>query len=133
MLDYQGNVFRAAVPAKPVFGPTKLSSDQAQTIMEQRGYALSSIPIKDDKGIWYAEGHLNGQSAVQVMVDHEGNVFESSGYTGHPNSAPGTPTGPFKAIEPANTPGAAPTTNASSGSSANNAAGGGSSSVDDLK
>ena len=104
--------------------------------MEQRGYALSSIPIKDDQGIWYAEGHLNNQPSVQVMVDHQGNVFESTGYTGHPNSALGTPTGPFKEIAPAAVR-EVPSPNslsAEAGSDADkSSAGCGSRSVDDLK
>ena len=134
LMDYQGNVFRSAALDKPVPGPTKLKSDDAQKIMEQRGYALSSIPIKDDQGIWYAEGHLNNQPSVQVMVDHQGNVFESTGYTGHPNSAPGTPTGPFKEIDPAAVRGMpAPNSLSAEASSSAKSSGGGSKSVDDLK
>ena len=98
MMDYQGNVFVSNKPEKPLSGETKLTSDQARTLMEKRGYNVTSIPIKDDQGIWYAEGRLTENNPVQVMVDHEGNVFESAQYFGHPTSAPGAPPMPHNPI-----------------------------------
>ncbi len=107
MMDYQGNVFVANKPAKPLSGETKLKSDEARTLMEKRGYNVTSIPIKDDQGIWYAQGRLKEDNPVQVMVDHEGNVFETAEYYGHPTSAPGAPImpdNPIKAAPPQQTP-----------------------------
>ena len=101
MLDYQGNVFVANKPAKPLSGETKLTSDQARTLMEKRGYNVTSIPIKDDQGIWYAQGRLTENNPVQVMVDHEGNVYETAEYYGHPTSAPGAPPMPDNPIKAA--------------------------------
>jgi hypothetical protein len=72
--------------------------------MEKRGYNVTSIPIKDDQGIWYAEGNLTNRLAVQVMVDHDGNVFESAEFFGHPNSAPGAPPSPPNPISQAPPP-----------------------------
>ena len=104
MLDYQGNVFTAANVARPVSGRTTLTSDQARGLMEKRGYNVTSTPIKDDQGIWYAEGRLTPDLPVQVMVDREGNVFESAEFFGHPNSAPDTPRSPPNPIRPAPAP-----------------------------
>jgi CBS domain-containing protein len=101
MVDYQGNVFETAPARGPVPGATNLSLEQARDLMMKRGYRVSSIPIKDDQGIWYAEGSLGEGPPMQVMVDHQGNVFESGMYSGHPNSAPGTPPGPANPVRPA--------------------------------
>ena len=74
---------------KPVGGKSSFTSRQARTRMETRGYDVLSNPIKDDKGIWYAEGKKADGQSVQVMLDYQGNVFESGEYKGHPSSAPG--------------------------------------------
>ena len=64
MVDYQGNVFEKSRPNAPISGKTNLTSDAARTSMEKRGYNVLSNPIKDDNGIWYAEGaKTDGQTA----------------------------------------------------------------------
>jgi hypothetical protein len=75
----------------PVEGKSSFTSNQAKARMEARGYNILSNPIEDGKGIWYAEGMKNGSQgkSVQVMLDYQGNVFESGEYQGHPSSAPG--------------------------------------------
>ena len=74
---------------KPIAGKSSFTSAQAKTRMEGRGYDIVSNPIEDEKGIWYAEGKKSGGQTVQVMLDYQGNVFESGEYKGHPSSAPG--------------------------------------------
>jgi hypothetical protein len=83
-------------PALPVPGKTSFTSDQARSLMMKRGYNLTSNPLKDDKGIWYAEGQKDDGKTVMVMMDYQGNVFEGNEYSGHPSSAPG--------VEPVNDP-----------------------------
>jgi hypothetical protein len=78
-----------APPAMPVPGKTSFTSDQARARMMKRGYNITSNPLKDDKGIWYAEGQKDSGQTVMVMMDYQGNIFEGSEYTGHPSSAPG--------------------------------------------
>ena len=85
-----------APPAMPVPGKTSFTADQARDHMAKRGYDLTSNPLKDDNGIWYAEGHLDNGKSVMVMMDYQGNVYEGSDYGGHPSSAPG--------VEPTNNP-----------------------------
>lgn len=68
-----------APPAMPVPGKTSFTPDQASAHMAKRGYTLTSFPIKDRNGIWYAEGHKDGGESVQVMMDYQGNVFEGRG------------------------------------------------------
>ena len=85
-----------APPASPMAGRTSFTADQAKDRMMKRGYNLTSNPLKDDKGIWYAEGQRSGGQSVMVMMDYQGNVYEGSAYAGHPSSAPG--------IEPTNAP-----------------------------
>ena len=89
MVDYQGNVFERASPQAPMDGRTHLTASRALARMESRGYNIDSNPIKDDQGIWYAEGIKDNGRIVQVMVDYQGNVFESGEYSGHQSSAPG--------------------------------------------
>jgi hypothetical protein len=81
-------------PAMPVPGKTSFTADQAREHMVKRGYNVTSSPLKDDNGIWYAEGQKDGGKSVMVMMDYQGNVYEGSAYEGHPSSAPG--------VEPAN-------------------------------
>ncbi len=84
-------------PALPVPGRTSFTADQARERMMKRGYTLTSNPLKDDKGIWYAEGQKGDRGkTVMVMMDYQGNVFEGTEYSGHPSSAPGA--------EPVNNP-----------------------------
>ncbi len=85
-----------AVPADPVPGKTSFTSDQAKARMIKRGYDITSNPLKDDRGIWYAEGNLDGKPPVMVMMDYQGNIYEGTEYSGHPSSAPG--------VEPVETP-----------------------------
>lgn len=87
------------VPAMPVPGRSSFTADQARDRMMKRGYNLTSNPLKDDKGIWYAEGQRAGRT-VMVMMDYQGNVYEGGEYAGHPASAPG--------IEPTETPSVKP-------------------------
>ena len=76
-------------PAMPVPGKTSFTADQARDRMVKRGYNLTSNPLKDDNGIWYAEGQKDSGKSVMVMMDYQGNVYEGSNYEGHPSSAPG--------------------------------------------
>ena len=85
-----------APPPMPVPGKTSFTADQARDHMAKRGYNLTSNPLKDDNGIWYAEGQKDSGKTVMVMMDYQGNVFEGSDYAGHPSSAPG--------VEPTNNP-----------------------------
>ena len=78
-----------APPAMPVPGKTSFTADQAQARMIKRGYNVTSIPLKDDQGIWYAEGQRDNGKTVMVMMDYQGNVYEGAEYSGHPSSAPG--------------------------------------------
>ncbi len=92
-----------APPAMPVPGKSSFTADQAAEHMAKRGYNLTSNPLKDDKGIWYAEGQKNSGKTVMVMMDYQGNVYEGEEYSGHPSSAPGVePTngGPAKPVSP---------------------------------
>jgi hypothetical protein len=75
-------------PAMPVPGKSSFTADQAREHMLKRGYNITSNPLKDDNGIWYAEGQRNGRT-VMVMMDYQGNVYEGHEYNGHPSSAPG--------------------------------------------
>lgn len=83
-------------PGMPVPGKTSFTADQARERMLQRGYTLSSNPLKGDNGIWYAEGKKSEGHAVMVMMDYQGNIYEGTSYGGHPSSAPG--------VEPVNNP-----------------------------
>jgi len=83
-------------PPMPVPGRTSFTADQAKARMIKRGYNITSNPLKDDQGIWYAEGQRDGHGAVMVMMDYQGNVYEGTEYAGHPSSAPG--------LEPTNNP-----------------------------
>jgi hypothetical protein len=83
-------------PPMPVPGKTSFTADQARDHMVKRGYNLTSNPLKDDNGIWYAEGQKDSGKSVMVMMDYQGNVYEGSDYAGHPSSAPG--------VEPTNNP-----------------------------
>jgi len=83
-------------PSLPVPGRTSFTADEAKARMIKRGYNVTSNPLKDDNGIWYAEGQRDGHRVVMVMVDYQGNVYEGGEYTGHPSSAPG--------LEPTNNP-----------------------------
>ncbi len=83
-------------PAMPVPGKTSFTADQARERMVKRGYNLTSSPLKDDNGIWYAQGQKDNGQTVMVMMDYQGNVYEGSSYEGHPSSAPG--------VEPTNNP-----------------------------
>jgi hypothetical protein len=85
-----------APPGMPVPGKTSFTADQARDHMAKRGYNLTSSPLKDDNGIWYAQGQKNDGKTVMVMMDYQGNVYEGSTYEGHPSSAPG--------VEPTNNP-----------------------------
>jgi hypothetical protein len=85
-----------APPAMPVPGKTSFTADQARDHMVKRGYNLTSNPLKDDNGIWYAQGQKDNGKSVMVMMDYQGNVYEGSDYEGHPSSAPG--------VEPTNNP-----------------------------
>src|SRR5471032_759481 len=69
-----------APPAMPVPGKTSFTADQARDHMAKRGYDLTSNPLKDDNGIWYAEGHRDNGKSVMVMMDYQGNVYEGSDY-----------------------------------------------------
>jgi hypothetical protein len=71
--------------------------------MSKRGYNLTSVPLKGDNGIWFAEGVKDDGKSVMVMMDYQGNVFEGSDYGGHPASAPGmepTNNPPIKPVSP---------------------------------
>ena len=83
-------------PAMPVPGKTSFTADQARERMVKRGYNIISSPLKDDNGIWYAQGQKDNGPSVMVMMDYQGNVYEGSAYEGHPSSAPG--------VEPTNKP-----------------------------
>ena len=88
-------------PAMPVPGKTSFTADQAREHMVKRGYNIVSSPLKDDNGIWYAQGQKDdgqngGGKTVMVMMDYQGNVYEGNSYEGHPSSAPG--------VEPTNNP-----------------------------
>jgi hypothetical protein len=90
-------------PAMPVPGKTSFTADQARERMVKRGYNVTSSPLKDDNGIWYAQGQKDSGQTVMVMMDYQGNVYEGSAYEGHPSSAPGVePTNnpPVKAVKP---------------------------------
>ena len=90
-------------PAMPVPGKTSFTADQAREHMAKRGYNIVSSPLKDDNGIWYAQGQKDGGQTVMVMMDYQGNVYEGSSYEGHPSSAPGVePTNkpPVKPVQP---------------------------------
>jgi hypothetical protein len=76
-------------PKLPVPGKTSFTADQARARMIKRGYNLTSNPLKDDQGIWYAEGQKDDGKTVMVMMDYQGNVYEGTEYSGHPSSAPG--------------------------------------------
>lgn len=83
-------------PAMPVPGKTSFTADQAREHMVKRGYNIVSSPLKDDNGIWYAQGQKDNGRTVMVMMDYQGNVYEGEAYGGHPSSAPG--------VEPTNAP-----------------------------
>jgi len=90
-------------PAMPVPGKTSFTADQAREHMVRRGYNVVSSPLKDDNGIWYAQGQKDDGKTVMVMMDYQGNVYEGSAYEGHPSSAPGVePTNnmPVKPVRP---------------------------------
>jgi hypothetical protein len=92
-----------APPAMPVPGKTSFTADQARDRMMQRGYNLTSNPLKDENGIWYAEGQKSDGASVMVMLDYQGNIYEGAAYAGHPSSAPGpepTNNPPVKPISP---------------------------------
>jgi len=94
---------KTAEPAMPVPGKTSFTADQARDHMVKRGYNVTSSPLKDDNGIWYAQGQKDGGQTVMVMMDYQGNVYEGSSYEGHPSSAPGVePTNkpPVKPVQP---------------------------------
>jgi hypothetical protein len=93
LVDYQGNVFERSASGAPASGKTSMTADAARTSMEKRGYNVTSNPIRDDNGIWYAEASKKDGQTVQVMVDYQGSVFESGVYAGHPSSAPGVEPG----------------------------------------
>jgi hypothetical protein len=83
-------------PPMPVPGKTSFTADQAREHMVKRGYNIVSSPLKDDNGIWYAQGQKDNGQTVMVMMDYQGNVYEGQAYGGHPSSAPG--------VEPTNAP-----------------------------
>jgi hypothetical protein len=83
-------------PAMPVPGKTSFTAEQAREHMVKRGYNIVSSPLKDDNGIWYAQGQKDNGQTVMVMMDYQGNVYEGQAYGGHPSSAPG--------VEPTNSP-----------------------------
>ncbi len=90
-------------PPMPVPGKTSFTAGQARDHMIKRGYNLTSNPLKDDNGIWYAEGLKDNGNTVMVMMDYQGNVYEGSDYGGHPSSAPGvepTNNSPVKPVSP---------------------------------
>ena len=90
-------------PAMPVPGKTSFTADQARARMVSRGYNIISSPLKDDNGIWYAQGQKDNGQTVMVMMDYQGNIYEGQAYGGHPSSAPGvepTANPPVKPIEP---------------------------------
>jgi hypothetical protein len=58
-----------AEPAMPVPGKTSFTADQARAHMVKRGYNLISNPLKDDNGIWYAQGQKDSGNTVMVMMD----------------------------------------------------------------
>ena len=89
-------------PAMPVPGKTSFTADQAREHMVKRGYNITSSPLKDDNGIWYAQGQKDNGPSVMVMMDYQGNVYEGEAYAGHPSSAPG--------VEPTNAPPVKPVT-----------------------
>jgi len=89
-------------PAMPVPGKTSFTADQAREHMVKRGYNIVSSPLKDDNGIWYAQGQKDNGRTVMVMMDYQGNVYEGEAYAGHPSSAPG--------VEPTNAPPVKPVT-----------------------
>lgn len=89
-------------PAMPVPGKTSFTADQAREHMAKRGYNIVSSPLKDDNGIWYAQGQKDNGRTVMVMMDYQGNVYEGEAYAGHPSSAPG--------VEPTNAPPVKPVT-----------------------
>ena len=78
-----------APPNLPVPGKTSFTADQARARMVKRGYNVTSNPLKDDRGIWYAEGQKDNGRTVMVMMDYQGNIYEGTEYSGHPSSAPG--------------------------------------------
>jgi hypothetical protein len=83
-------------PAMPVPGKTSFTADQARDRMMKRGYNVTSSPLKDDNGIWYAQGQKDNGETVMVEMDYQGNIYEGKAYGGHPSSAPG--------VEPTNNP-----------------------------
>ena len=90
-------------PAMPVPGKTSFTAEQAREHMVKRGYNIVSSPLKDDNGIWYAQGQKDNGQTVMVMMDYQGNVYEGEAYGGHPSSAPGVePTNntPVKPVKP---------------------------------
>ena len=87
---------KSAPPPMPAAGKTSFTADQARDRMMKRGYNVTSNPLKDDKGVWYAEADRRDGSTVMLMMDYQGNVYEGQEYSGHPSSAPG--------IEPAANP-----------------------------
>ena len=90
-------------PAMPVPGKTSFTADQAREHMVKRGYNIVSSPLKDDNGIWYAQGQKDNGQTVMVMMDYQGNVYEGQAYGGHPSSAPGvepTNASPVKPVKP---------------------------------
>jgi hypothetical protein len=94
---------KTAEPAMPVPGKTSFTADQAREHMVKRGYNIVSSPLKDDNGIWYAQGQKDNGQTVMVMMDYQGNVYEGSAYAGHPSSAPGvepTDNPPVKPVKP---------------------------------
>lgn len=60
-------------PGAPVEGENSFTEDQARQRMEDAGYTGIKDLKLDDKGFWNASG-MKGQSAVQLVLDYQGNV-----------------------------------------------------------
>jgi hypothetical protein len=54
----------------------KLTEEQAQHLMEKRGYTVGGHLVKDDKGLWHADA-LKGGRPTHIMVNARGTVVES--------------------------------------------------------
>ncbi len=65
-------------PAAPVPGKNSFTAGEATSCGEKADLEVTSDPVKDTDGVWYAEGRLTENNPVQVMVDQEGNLFESA-------------------------------------------------------
>lgn len=60
-------------PTAPVEGANSFTEDQAKSRIEKAGFSDVKNLMKDDKGIWMAEGMKDGKS-VSIALDYQGNV-----------------------------------------------------------